>query len=110
MKITHLKESFGTLSETINELIKLGYIHDFNIPENIFNRIDSKNILDSKDFQIDKVYRFEGQSNPEDQSILYAISSSKFRIKGTLVNGYGTSSNEEVSKIIEKLETNTEPS
>jgi hypothetical protein len=28
-----MNENFGTLSETINGLIKLGYSHDFNIQE-----------------------------------------------------------------------------
>lgn len=105
-----LKESFGTLSETINGLIGLGYIHDFNIQEEclVCHQLNDK--LSPDDFLIDKVYRFEGASNPEDQSILYAISSTKFNLKGTLVNGYGISSDEATSKLIEKLAThNADP-
>src|SRR5690606_24173204 len=101
----NLKESFGTLSETINGLIKLGYIHDFNISEECLVCHQTNITLSPNDFQIDKVYRFEGESNPEDQSILYAISSAKFDIKGVLVNGYGISSDDTTSKLIEKLET-----
>lgn len=106
MLTNHLKESYGTLSETINGLIKVGYNHDFNIKEDclVCNQIDST--LSPHDFQIDKVYRFEGESNPDDQSILYAISSSKFNVKGTLINGYGISSDSATEKIIEKLKTN----
>ena len=100
-----LKESFGTLSETINGLINLGYNHDFNISDECLVCHHANVTLSPSDFQIDKVYRFEGESNPEDQSILYAISSPKFDIKGVLVNGYGISSDEETSKVIEKLET-----
>jgi len=105
MNETHLNESFGTLSETINGLIKVGYIHDFNIHEACLVCNQTNISLSPNDFQIDKVYRFEGESNPEDQSILYAISSSQYNIKGTLVNGYGTSSDEATQKLIEKLET-----
>lgn len=101
----NLKESFGTLSETINGLMKLGYIHDFNISEECLVCHQTNITLSPNDFQIDKVYRFEGESNPEDQSILYAISSAKFDIKGVLVNGYGISSDDTTSKLIEKLET-----
>jgi len=106
MLTNYLKESYGTLSETINGLIKVGYTHDFNIKEDclVCHQIDS--ILSPHDFQIDKVYRFEGESNPDDQSILYAISSTKFNIKGTLINGYGISSDDITAKIIEKLKTN----
>ncbi len=101
-----LKESFGTLSETINGLMQLGYTHDFNIQDECLVCHQLKVTLSPQHFQIDKVYRFEGASNPEDQSILYAISSTKFKMKGTLVNGYGLSADETTSKLIEKLQTN----
>lgn len=98
-----MNESFGTLSETINGLIKLGYTYDFNIQGECIICHRNNIILSPEDFQIDQVYRFEGESDPEYQSILYAISSSKFDVKGTLVNGYGISTDEESSKLIEKL-------
>lgn len=98
-------EYFGTLSETINGLVKLGYTHDFNKKEECIVCHKTNITLSPDDFQIDHVYRFEGDSDPEYQSILYAISSSKFGIKGTLVNGYGTSSDEATTKLIEKLNT-----
>lgn len=100
-----LNESFGTLSETIAALNKLGYTHDFNISEECLVCHQHNVTLLPADFQIDKVYRFEGESNPEDQSILYAISSHKFNVKGILVNGYGISSDDTTSKLIEKLQT-----
>ncbi len=100
-----LKESYGTLSQTINALIKLGYNHDFNIQEECLVCHQINKSLSPEDFQIDKVYRFEGESNPDDQSILYAISSEKFDLKGTLVDGYGISSDQATQKLIKKLRT-----
>lgn len=108
MKDKNLKESFGTLSETINELVKLGYTHDFNIKDECIVCHRTNITLSPGDFQIDQVYRFEGDSDPEYQSILYAISSAKFDVKGTLVNGYGISSDETSTKLIEKLNTHHE--
>ncbi len=78
MKAKELNESFGTLSETINGLFKLGYTHDFNIKEESIVSQSTNIALSPKDFQIDHVYRFEGDSDPEYQSILYAISSTNF--------------------------------
>lgn len=104
-----MNEAFGTLSETINGLISLGYKHDFNIHDECLVCHQSNITLSPEDFQIDKVYRFEGASDPEDQSILYAISSLKFDIKGILVDGYGISSDEATSKLIEKLQTYKTP-
>ena len=108
MKNKDLNENFGTLSETINELVKLGYTHDFNIKDECIVCHRTNITLSPDDFQIDHVYRFEGDSDPEYQSILYAISSTKFDVKGTLVNGYGTSSDEATTKLIEKLNTHNE--
>jgi len=101
-----MNESFGTLSETVNGLIKLGYTLDFNVHEECIVCHQTNISLPPEDFQIDKVYRFEGVSNPDDESIVYAISSAKFGIKGTLVNGYGVSADDATSKLVEKLQTN----
>lgn len=108
MEAERLNEGFGTLSETINGLIKLGYTHDFNIKDECVVCHQTNISLSPDDFQIDQVYRFEGDSDPEYQSILYAISSVKFNVKGTLVNGYGISSDESTSRLIEKLNTHVE--
>jgi hypothetical protein len=78
MNANILDESFGTLSETINGLIKNGYTHDFNLDNETPTAGQREHImLSPADFQIDKVYRFEGSSDPDNQSILYAISSIK---------------------------------
>lgn len=99
-----MDESFGTLSETINALVKLGYTHDFNIQDDSIVSSKSDKRLSPEDFHIDKVYRFEGASDPDNQSILYAISSAKHDVKGILVNAYGIYSEDESSKLIERLE------
>ncbi len=100
-----MKEYYGTLSETINGLKADGYAVDFNIISEQGTSHKTNMKLSPRDFEIDKTYRFEGESNPEDQSILYAISSVKFGIKGILVNGYGISSDEETNTLVEKLKT-----
>ena len=100
-----MKESYGTLSETINGLKKDGYILDFNVMRERIICHESNIVLSPDDFGIDKVYRFKGASNPADQSILYAISSQKFDMKGVLVNGYGISADAATDALIVKLKT-----
>src|SRR5690242_8768701 len=99
-----MKESYGTLSETMDGLKKDGYDIDFNIKDECIVCHQNNTILSPDDFEIDKVYRFEGESNPDDEAILYASSSSKFGVKGILVNGYGISADEASSRLVEKLQ------
>ncbi len=89
-----------TLSEKLNELISKGYTEDFNLSEDC--RSSTLKIFPS-DFQIDEYYRFEGQSDPGDSAILYAISSNKHSVKGVLVNGYGVYSDTLTDEMLEKL-------
>ena len=63
-----------------------------------------KTKLSPDDFEIDKVYRFEGESNPDDEAVVYALSSPKFGVKGVLVNGYGISADAASAKMVEKLQ------
>jgi quercetin dioxygenase-like cupin family protein len=109
MTNANLKESFGTLSETVNGLIKSGYTLDFNIQGECIVCQQAQISLSPEEFQIDKVYRFEGASDPDDQAIVYAISSSKFGVKGTLVNGYGVTAANMPSVLVEKLQTHNLP-
>ena len=103
MEANTLKEHYGTLSETCNALVALGYTLDFNVQETFLTCKITDIQLSPDDFQIDKFYRFEGNSDPQDQSILYAISSEKFNLKGLLVNGYGNDADTFSNEIIAKL-------
>lgn len=95
--------SYDTMVEAINGLRKEGYTEDFNLMQNCLEyKADNFKIFHDE-FQIDKFYRFEGNTNPEDESIIYAISSAKYKLKGVLVNGYGINSDPLTNEMLEKL-------
>jgi hypothetical protein len=95
--------SYVTLSGTMNELRKEGYVEDFNLQQNCLECRNGQFNVFTNEFIIDKYFRFEGQSNPSDQAILYAISSDKYQLKGVLVNAYGIYSNPVTDEMLEKL-------
>jgi hypothetical protein len=99
-----MKESYGTLSQTVEGLKNDGYDMDFNIHDEciVCHQLNAQLLPD--EFEIDKVFRFEGESNPDDEAVLYAISSPKYGIRGLLVNGYGISADEASSAMVEKLQ------
>lgn len=92
-----------TLSETMNSLRKEGYVEDFNLKQNCLECRDGEFKVFADDFKVDKFFRFEGESNPSDSSILYAISSDKYNLKGVLVNAYGIYSDPLTDEMMSKL-------
>ncbi len=98
---------YETVTEALNDLSKRGYTHDFNIKteKNCIICNNSLSELSSDEFEIDETYRFEGDTDPGDEMIIFAISSKNNDLKGTLVNAYGIYSDTTTSKIVEKLAT-----
>ncbi len=95
--------SYTTLSEAIEDLKKHGYTEDLNLQSNCVECKALGYEMMAQDFEVDQIFRFEGDSNPDDSSILYAISSEKFELKGLLVDAYGTYSEAPNAEMIEKL-------
>jgi len=101
------EKSYDTVTEAMAELKKLGYTIDFSLlPEKeCIICHDTKTELSPDDFKIDSFYRFEGDSDPGDEMVVYAISSTNNKQKGIIVNAYGMYANHASSELIKKLET-----
>ncbi|MFD1144474.1 phosphoribosylpyrophosphate synthetase [Larkinella insperata] len=95
-------QTYDTLVEALDDLNRKGFTLDFNLAgDSLICR--SKDLqLSPEQFHIVDVYRFEGVSDPDDNSILYAIES-KDGQKGTLVNAYGAYADELSDEMVEKL-------
>ncbi len=103
------KTEMTSLSQVMNSLKKKGYTEDFNLKPDGLDYDKGKLHLAPDDFVIDQVYRFEGESDPGDEAILYAISSEKHLLKGILVNGYGIYANTLTDVMAKKLNSNYLP-
>ena len=95
-------KSYDTLSEAVNDLVQRGYTYDFNLKPNCLECASLKIEIRPEDFKVDHMYRFEGMSSTDDNSVLYAISS-KNEIKGLLVDAYGVYSESLSESMIQKL-------
>jgi hypothetical protein len=95
---------YVTLSETMNELRKQGYTEDFNLQQNCLECRNGQFRVFANEFKVDDYFRFEGDSNPDDSSILYAISSDRYGLKGVLVNAYGIYSEPVTDEMLAKLD------
>lgn len=97
-------ENYDNLVEGINALKKQGYIEDFNLKEECLECRAGQYKIFHNEFEIDKWFRIEGDdSSADDSSILYAISSEKYNLKGTMVNAYGMYSDKIADQMLSKL-------
>jgi hypothetical protein len=92
--------AYDTVTEAISELRKRGYTMDFNLEENCIVCGEEK--FNPSGFEITETYRFEGESDPADESVVYAIESLT-GLKGILVNGFGIYSESVGDEMIKKL-------
>ncbi|WP_181308751.1 cupin domain-containing protein [Rufibacter sp. XAAS-G3-1] len=84
-----MENTLTTVSEVLQNLKDKGYTTDFNLTDHCLVCQGSRLELHPEDFLVDRHFRFEGISDPGDEAVVYAISSEKHGLKGTLVNGYG---------------------
>ena len=96
-------KTYTTLSEAINDLTKRGYTFNFNIKNDCIECVEKNIQLQPDEFEIDEVHRFQEMSDVDNESILYAISSTQNNLKGLLVNAYGIYADTASAKLIEKL-------
>ncbi|MBZ0203562.1 MAG: phosphoribosylpyrophosphate synthetase [Ignavibacteria bacterium] len=94
--------SYDTLSEALNGLAKRGFTKNFNIQSDCIECKDIELKLHPDDFEILEIYRFEGDSNPGDEEVVYAIES-KGGVKGVFVTAFGIYSDELSNELVQKL-------
>jgi len=91
-----------TITEVLNRLREKHYIHDFEISHQKLVCKDTNECFGPNEVTLDKTFRFEGDSNPDDMSVLFALSTPSGS-KGVLIDAYGTYSNADVAEFIKHV-------
>lgn len=103
IEIYFFMKTYNNLVEATSDLMARGYSENLTLDGETVD-VKIKNVkMKAEEFEIDEFYRFEGESNPDDMSIIYAVSSSKFNLKGILVNAFGTYADTSPSAVKAKL-------
>lgn len=98
-----MARTYDTLSQAVNDLIARGYKDELTLHEECVVCNGNSTSLHPDDFVIDEFHRFEGDSNPSDESIVYAIRSDKHGVKGVLVNAFGPDATALNQAMVKKL-------
>ncbi len=82
------KTEMTTLVSCTNRLVKEGYTENFVAHKTGIEAPTAKKLYVPAEVRIVNFYRFEGESDPADNAVLYAIEA-KDGTKGLLVDAYG---------------------
>lgn len=92
-----------TLASCTNKLVLDGYTEDFKVIEKGLQSVNTEKIYEPSEIKITNFYRFEGASDPADNSIVYAVEAED-GVKGTLIDAYGPYADPLVGKFVEQVE------
>lgn len=88
---------YATASKAIEELKEKGYLIDYNIEEESI-------LKNADDYEIEHIYRYEGMTNPDDESTVYGVSKKDGTHKGIFVAGNLSFADNETAKILLNIE------
>lgn len=96
-------ETYDTVVYALNGLKARGYTVNFNIAFDKLMCTDNKICLNPNEFEIVEVHRFEGETNPADEDVVYAIESKVGHIKGVITSAFGMYADSASTDMLKKL-------
>jgi hypothetical protein len=91
------------LEKCLSKLEAEGYTDQYRVEKGKLHDLTNDKKYKPKDVKAVNFYRFEGNSNPDDMSILYAIETCDGR-RGTLIDAYGFYSDDETGVFMNQID------
>ncbi|HUR31581.1 MAG TPA: hypothetical protein VMZ69_09115 [Saprospiraceae bacterium] len=98
------KENMSTMVSILEVLSGTGYTVQFKADSTGITSLTTNKMYKPDEVMINHFHRFEGESNPDDSSIVYAIET-KSGEKGTLIDSYGAYTDTSISDFINKVKS-----
>jgi ribosomal protein S8 len=93
-----------SLANCLKKMVTEGYTEDFQITEEGLESLRKHSNYKPEQIQVVNFFRFEGESDPDDNAILYVIETDD-GTKGTLIDAYGVYNDPKVSRFMKDVET-----
>jgi len=94
-----------TLREAIDRLERAGFWQAFRACPGGFLEVGTERIHAPESLTVDEIVRFEGESDPEDEAVLFALRSRDGSVRGTFVATYGPSAEPVSGALVKRLDT-----
>lgn len=94
----------NSLAMVMNKAVKNGYTEQFKVGSRGFHTAEEgSKVYAPEELSVINFYRFEGESDPGDNSIMYIIETADGK-KGILVDAYGPYADPKVSAFMQQVE------
>ena len=79
-----------TVREALERLDRMGYVDEFRADGDGLRSRATGAIAPPETFRVDEIVRFEGESDPSDESAIFALRSPEGGARGTYTVAFGT--------------------
>ncbi|HEA23330.1 MAG TPA: phosphoribosylpyrophosphate synthetase [Pricia antarctica] len=98
-----MNNQYTEIMEALAHLREKGYSDSFDFITNRLHCLQTKRFYEPEAVSIIEYHRFEGASDPEDMSILYAVETDD-GTKGTVIDAYGTYADTGLGEFLKRTE------
>lgn len=103
MDATTTPHYMKSMVDCLNKMMADGFTENFKVENEKLVSLSDDHSYEPDEISINNFFRFEGASDPEDNSILYAIVTKDGK-RGTLVDAYGAYSDVDINEFIKAVE------
>lgn len=79
-----------TISQVLKNLYDLGYVLDFKAEKSGLRACEKNIILSPDNLIVDQIHRFEGETDLDEEAIIFAIRDPKNNLMGTYLVAFGS--------------------
>ena len=95
-------KGYRTLGEAVEGLRQRGFSENFEYLNKTFKAINTGKTFTAGDLTIVEHHRFEGASDPDDMSVLYAIEAAD-GTRGTIADAFGPQANPDLGAFLKNV-------
>ena len=92
-----------SLSQALQRLAERGFRHDFRAEDGRLRDLETRESYDPELLEIDEVVRFEGESDPDEQAVLFALRSPGGIALGTWSVVFGAAMPPDDGEVVRRL-------
>ena len=95
-------KTYSGMTEAMEDLRRRGFTANFEFLKQTFRDVESGKTFTADELTIVEHYRFEGASDPEDMSVVYAIESSD-GTRGIIADAFGAYASPELGAFLSNV-------